>query len=113
MIWNLRKKYICPDCEISLPEIVSYFPSTTCTAHVPDCRLGSPSPLFRRALPSILIILSGRAGLYPEEHGHDTKAELMAAAFCQQKKKKKKKNWDLSKPFKDLPEDAKQALLLW
>ena len=102
---ELTEKYICPDCEISLPEIEPrLFSFNNPYGACPDCSGLGVHLHFSEELAVNPDYPIGEGGFIPWKSMKYMiqKAELMAARH---------KNWDLSKPFKDLPEDAKQALL--
>ena len=101
---ELTEKYICPDCEISLPEIEPrLFSFNNPYGACPDCSGLGVHLHFSEDLAVDPDYPIGEGGFLPWKNMKHMvqKAGLLAARH----------GWDLSKPFKDLPKEAKDALL--
>jgi len=104
---ELTEKYICPDCEISLPEIEPrLFSFNNPYGACPDCSGLGVHLHFSEELAVNPEYPIGDGGFIPWKSMKYMiqKAELMAARH---------KGWDLSKPFKDLPEDCEKGPPVW
>jgi excinuclease ABC subunit A len=102
---ELTEKYICPDCEISLPDIEPrLFSFNNPYGACPDCTGLGVHPHFSVELAVNPDLPIGEGGFIPWKTAKYMiqKAEQLAARH---------KGWDLSKPFKELPDDVKDILL--
>lgn len=101
---ELTEKYVCPECEISLPDIEPrLFSFNAPFGACPDCAgLGFHAHVHAElAIDETLPV--GEGGFIPWKNAKYMvrKAEKLA----------EKKGWDISKPFGELPEDVKNTLL--
>ena len=101
---ELTEKYICPECQISLPDIEPrLFSFNAPFGACPDCGgLGfhshfSPELAVNPELPL------GEGGFIPWKS--------MKYMVHKAEKLAEKKGWDIGKPFKELPETVQQELL--
>ncbi|KEJ91455.1 excinuclease ABC subunit UvrA [Synergistes jonesii] len=101
---ELTEKYVCPDCQISLPEIEPrLFSFNAPFGACPDCAgLGFHSH-FSAELAVNPALPLGEGGFIPWKS--------MKYMVRKAEKLAEKKGWDISKPFGELPESVKQELL--
>lgn len=101
---ELTEKYVCPECEISLPDIEPrLFSFNAPDGACPDCAgLGFHSHFSRDTAVNMDLPLA-EGGFIPWKNAKYmiTKAEKLA----------EKKGWDITKPLKDLPADVFDELL--
>lgn len=101
---ELTEKYVCPECQVSLPDIEPrLFSFNAPFGACPDCGgLGFHSH-FSEELAINPELPIGEGGFIPWKSMKYMvqKAEALA----------KKRGWDLSKPFKELPEEARRELI--
>ena len=101
---ELTEKYICPECEISLPEIEPrLFSFNNPYGACPDCSGLGVHLHFSEDLAVDPDLPIGAGGFLPWKSMKYMiqKAELLA----------ERHGWDLSKPFKKLPKEAREALI--
>ena len=101
---ELTEKYICPDCEISLPEIEPrLFSFNNPFGACPDCSGLGVHLYFAEELAVNPELPLGEGGFIPWKPWKHMiqKAERVAEA----------NGWDISLPFKDLPSEAKKILI--
>lgn len=102
---ELTEKYICPDCEISLPDIEPrLFSFNNPFGACPECSGLGVHLHFSEELAVNPDLPIGEGGFIPWKTMKYMvqKAEQLAAMHD---------GWDISLPFKDLPEDVKQVML--
>jgi excinuclease ABC subunit A len=102
---ELTERYICPDCQISLPEIEPrLFSFNAPYGACPDCSGLGVHLHFSEdlAVNSDLTLAEGAFIPWKGAKYMLEKASMLA---------ERHKGWDLTKPFKKLPEEAKEALL--
>ena len=102
---ELTEKYICPTCEISLPDIEPrLFSFNNPFGACPDCSGLGAHLHFSEELAVNGDLPIGEGGFIPWKSMKYMvqKAEQLAARH---------EGWDLSKPFKELPEEVRQVLL--
>lgn len=100
----LTEKYICPDCQVSLPEIEPrLFSFNNPFGACPDCGgLGVHMHFSEELSVDDELALADGAFIPWKTMKHMVqKAELLA----------KRKGWDVSKPFKELPAEVQNVLL--
>ena len=101
---ELTEKYVCPVCEISLPDIEPRLFSFNAPAGAcPDCGgLRLPHALLAGARREPRASARGRGFIPWKSMKHMIqKAEKLA----------EKKGWDISRPFGELPSEAQEAML--
>jgi excinuclease ABC subunit A len=101
---ELTEKYICPDCQMSLPEIEPrLFSFNNPFGACPDC---SGIGIHQHFSPELAV-----AGSLPIAEGGFLPWKSYKYMLQRAEMIAERHGWDLRKPFDDLPEEAKNILL--
>ncbi len=101
---ELTEKYICPDCQVSLPEIEPrLFSFNNPFGACPEC---SGLGVHQHFSPELAVV-----GELPIAEGGFLPWKSYKYMLERAKMIADRHGWDLTKPFNDLPEEAKQVLL--